>query len=199
MVDAPSEAGDFDKDLDPYFLAIGKVSAAWNRLQDSMALLFVELHHPLPSSIPLGVWYTVKSDRGQREMLKAAAAAWFQDDDHKSLTKALNDINWLMNRIEVLEDQRNNALHAPLGISIDREERVFTMVPWTMLGNPRAMKLKGKKLLKEFEWYAEMCQTLNRFCNAVQFVIAFHHVGEESRPWPDRPRLPHLGQSPTAD
>ena len=128
-------------------------------------------------------------------LLRAAAAGRFSiDDDRNLFPKALEDIVWLVNKAEGLEDKRNDALHAPLGVGANSTTKTFEMVPWTILDNPRALKLEGKRLLEEFAWYMETAQTLHRFANAIHWVMAFQQSGDELKSWPERPRLPHLGQ-----
>ena len=102
----------------PYVAALGQLALAWNGLQESFAALFwtMSLNGPpkagdFINDAPLWIWHSIKSDRSQREMLKAAI-------DHTSVdwqrSKLKDDAIWLINEAMKLEDLRNDALHAPL-------------------------------------------------------------------------------------
>jgi hypothetical protein len=53
-------------------------------------------------------------------------------------------------------------------------------------GNPRAKKLKGKRVLAEFDWCERYAETLTRYAQKIETGIAF----PDKYPWPERPTLP---------
>jgi hypothetical protein len=59
----------------------------------------------------LFVWNAVKSDRTQREMLKAAVNHLITDWERPEL---IEEANWLIDRANALADWRNDAIHSPL-------------------------------------------------------------------------------------
>jgi hypothetical protein len=100
----------------PYVTALGQLSLAWNDLQECFGALFWTLMSPPPLTAfahreALFVWYSIKSDRSQREMLKAAANNLTIDWRQPAL---VDEINWTINKADRLEDWRNDAVHSPL-------------------------------------------------------------------------------------
>jgi hypothetical protein len=87
---------------------------------------------------------SVKSDRAQRDMLRAAVNAT-NSERSKRLPKAPANLKWLLDRADALAEDRNNAVHAPcslyLGGSVSEMGAAF------FNGNPRAKNLMGKELL----------------------------------------------------
>jgi hypothetical protein len=162
----------------PYQLAIGRVALTWNGLQDSLALLFWTVIGVQNGNVPFALWHCIRSDRSQREMLKAAvtAVAW-----PSHFPQAKTDIMWLLDQIEKYEDRRNDALHSPFVLKIWEQGRSFEPIEWNQ--NPRAKKLRGKDVLAEFKWYADAAETLHMYSRSLYFALSapgFHA-------WPDRP------------
>jgi hypothetical protein len=101
---------------------------------------------------PLWVWSSIRSDRSQREMLKAVVAHPQTQWQRESLLK---DVNWLLDEFQSLESIRNNAIHSPL-VSVDKSlygssfsnEKI---APVWWLFNPRARSLSERaNLLSQF-------------------------------------------------
>jgi hypothetical protein len=68
-----------DAEYDPYALAIGKFGLNWNFLQYALCELFsIVTLEKTPqvgdrvNHVPIKIWHSLRSDRAQREMLKAA-------------------------------------------------------------------------------------------------------------------------------
>jgi hypothetical protein len=105
--------------------------------------------------------------------------------------RALDDVEWLLNQVDRLADQRNDAIHSPF-LQAMYEDRI-KIEPAVFLGHPRARKLAGKDVLAEFRWYQERAGVLRGFAFKLCEVLIWF----PQRPWPDRPQLPQFGQSKT--
>src|SRR5271154_3327508 len=93
--------------FEEYYLAVGKVARAWNTLHEFLGQLFVTVSgsdkvwtEAGAIKVALAIWYSVKSDRAQRDMLRAAFNA--NSGRWEKLPKALNDFNWLLDRCNEL-------------------------------------------------------------------------------------------------
>jgi hypothetical protein len=177
----------------PYVTALGQLSLAWNDLQECFGALFWTLMSPPPLETAfahreaLFVWYSIKSDRSQREMLKAAANNLTIDWHQPAL---VDEINWTINKADRLEDWRNDAVHSPL--FLNRAEGLARGIPrgirpasWQF--NPRAIKLeKRQDLLNEFKFCRDFAIALADYTHLIDIALINPH-----RPWPDRPILPN--------
>jgi hypothetical protein len=103
----------------------------------------------------LAVWYALKIDRAQRDILLAAAKSSGLQNAPNAPTTIIADIEWIYKRAEVVEDVRNNAIHSPLmGVEYDNEPIEISPRPAAVAqGNVRAPRLAGiQELLAEFKW-----------------------------------------------
>jgi hypothetical protein len=175
---------------------VGEVAYHWNLLHEQLGVLF-SIAAAINNKIGMAVWYSVQSDRGQREMLLAALRA--NDEEVWNIRlKAKAEIEWLTNSVSrALADRRNDAIHAPcevaMGVYQDKGGNLSYRIEVGssyFLGNPRASRLRAKDLSEEFAWYVATAQTLSRYAAAM--VTALTTI---EAPWPERPRLPSLGQS----
>lgn len=178
----------------PYLLAIGRLTFAWNSLLETLGLLFGVILRPQTENCSMAIWHSLRSDRTQLEMFRAVVDAHTWPD---SLTTAKEDVTWLIRETQKLADPRNDAIHSPYltlyGMVDDSGELKVHIEPWAFHGNPRAKKLMGKDLLKEIEWYAEKARVLRQYAFDVHRPIWM----PDMIPWPERPQMPHLGQSQT--
>jgi hypothetical protein len=172
----------------PYALEIGQLTREWNALHDNLGQIFSRIVSPLNYNISGAVWYSTPSDAAQRKMLKAAYLAWGAIDT-KTHPHAKADIKWLIDEVQILADQRNDAIHAP--ILVGKSSRTGGMIVEVDIfyGNPRAKKLYGKELIKELTWYRMRADTLKKFS-----VLVWLHLRRTDGSWPERPLLPTLGQ-----
>lgn len=179
--------------------AVGEVAYHWNLLHERLGELF-QLIAGTTRDVGMGIWYSTSNDRAQREMLLAALRN-VSDEHLRHAAKAREDVKWLTDYVNrSLADRRNDAIHAPFEAGMGIFERAdgkhtlrFEIGPAYYLGNPRASKLKEKvDLVPEFEWYAETAQTLTRYAQALLNALM-----ADDAPWPEKPRLPSLRQSPT--
>jgi hypothetical protein len=165
----------------PYVTALGRVAHAWNHLQEHLAQLFC-LVSGINDAMGLAIWHALKSDRSQRDILEAAVNVASSDPDWIETTPhAKADLLWLLKKANKVAEQRNNAIHAPCGLSIDEGE--FEIIPETWYQNPRAGKLRGTDVLREFDWYEKSADTLMQFARAI--YTALNHGACD--PWPERP------------
>jgi hypothetical protein len=182
----------------PYVTALGQLALAWNDLQESLADLFwtAMMNGPpvagdVVNYAALWVWHSIRSDRSQREMLKAAINRSSVDWKRP---KFQEDANWLLKKIVGLEDRRNDAIHSPLflttrslwGVGLGPEK----IAPAVWLFNPRAIKLSERtQLLSEFRYCRDTSITLADYARAINGALI-----NPRRPWPDKPSLPNPGK-----
>jgi hypothetical protein len=178
-----------------YQLAVGKVAHAWNVLHESLGVLFVTVTaaDKVPAwaepRVALAIWYAAKSDRVQRDMLRAAVNA--NSGRWERLPKALDDLKWLLDRCDELAEHRNNAVHAPCAVYIGGNDPPEMGPAYFAAQNPRAKNLSaknlmGKQLLVEFDWCERYAQTLREFIQRLENSIGL----PDRYPWPDRPSKP---------
>jgi hypothetical protein len=170
--------------MNPYVTALGRVAHSWNYLQESLGQLFCTVTG-LDERVGQAIWHSTSSDRAQREMLSAATSTSLDRRLTTDYPKAKEDIKWLLDRANKVADQRNDAIHAPISISIGQSE--FEIVPASYYGNPRAKKLVWKDIIAEFKWYELSADALTRFARAVRTAIQ-----SDTFPWPDKPQMPTL-------
>jgi hypothetical protein len=163
-----------------YALALGKVAHSWNFLQETLCSLFAVVVGN-DQKIAFAVWYSSTSDRGQREMLKAAA-----NSATLSRPQAKEDIVWLVDKTNNYSERRNDAIHAPCAMGISSNK--FEIVPAFFNGHPRAKSLLGKDILKEFAWYESLADKLAQCARQLETAL-----NAPSAAWPNRPSLPSLG------
>jgi hypothetical protein len=174
----------------PVALEIGWIAYEWNRLQEALAELFSDV---LDTKIAFAVWHSVKSDLAQREMLIAAINSKFPEAaDPKNDTKERTSLVWLTTEANKLSHKRNDALHLPF-FFVNHPDHI-EMLPFYLFGNPKAKKMAPKDLIKEFKWYRASASVLATYAENLHYALTFQDQGY---PWPSRPSLPHLGQSPT--
>jgi hypothetical protein len=169
------------KAFDAYVAAVGKVAYAWNYLHEQLGILFVAVSGT-EREVALANWYSVRSDRAQRAMLRAKVKA-INLERSKTLPEAPDDLIWLLDCADELAEDRNNAVHAPCSLYINGSGSEMGAAFFN--GHPRARKLMGKELLVEFAWCESYAETLSRFTGMLGTAIAF----PERFPWPRRPKI----------
>jgi hypothetical protein len=172
---------DTKKAFDAHVAAVGKVAHEWNYLHEKLGVLFVAVTG-MERNLALSIWYSVTSDRAQREMLKASVFATSSQRSEK-LPKARDDLKWLLDRAEEVADARNNAVHAPCSLYLGGS--VSEMGVSYFNGNPRAKNLVGKELLVEFAWCEGYAATLSRYAEMLGNAVAF----PDRFQWPERPKI----------
>jgi hypothetical protein len=99
------------------------------------------------------------------------------------------DVLWLLSEANKLADKRNDALHSPyMFMASPTSEPVMASY---LFDNPRALKFRGKELLKELVCYRKSADVLTEFASKIVLSIDSGSTG-----WPERPAMPHLGEKP---
>jgi hypothetical protein len=84
--------------------------------------------------IALAIWYTPHSDRTQRDMLTAAINETLDEKWARYSPTAKADILALVSEADSVADRRNDAIHAPVSLAIDK--RKLVIIPLYFHGNP---------------------------------------------------------------
>jgi hypothetical protein len=178
----------------PYTLAIGQLNLAWNDLHEKLALLFWTVMGGGFSDLAMGLWHSVTLDRPKRELLRAAVNAKTEHERY-DYPKMIDEIFWLLDKAEALEQDRNNSIHSPLfygGTLSDWIHGNVGVIPDTMLGNKRAKNLAKKVdagLLEEFRRCRDTALILRDYAYVLKDALS---LSGQSRAWPKRPSLPIL-------
>jgi hypothetical protein len=175
-------------EFQPYLLALGYVTLAWNDLQEQLGLLLWALL-PGTGAAALAIWNSSKSDRAQRDMLKGVVTAFSESDVFAK--NVVPKIEWLLGKAEHLEIARNDAIHSPLiSMQTGSERGVVTIVlPSLFQDNPRAVSLdKRKNLLAELQWCGDTTIALSDYAYWLMVALS------ERSPLPDIPSLPNRGE-----
>lgn len=182
-----------EPEFQPYVAAIGQASLAWNDLHEMLAALFELVILGGWKNVANSVWHSSNQDRASRAMLKSVlhtiGIRW-----PRGFPKAEDDIKWLLDRVESLEDQRNDIVHSPLWLmrapslakSLGIRSRVL---PSVFSGHRRAAKLAEKDLLTEFRWVRDTALCLRDYAGDIMATLE----GQLST-WPERPKLPNRGR-----
>ena len=164
----------------PFTTAIGQSTLSWNDLHEALGQLFWTVLGGGFSDLPLGIWQVIRNDRTQRSVLLEASKASLSGKG-TWCEEGLENIKWIIARASELEDDRNNAVHAPLQSS----ESTKLVFPSSSFGNTRAKNLENKDILKEFRRLRDTAILLRDFSHRLSHVLA-----DSRRTWPKRPRLP---------
>ncbi|HWX76078.1 MAG TPA: hypothetical protein VNY32_01305 [Candidatus Acidoferrales bacterium] len=130
----------------PYITAAGQVVHHWNQLQERLGKLFAAVTGK--GKVALAIWYAPLSDRTQRDMLTAAIKQTSDDEWNRYSSTAKADILALVSEADSIADRRNDAIHAPVSLAINK--RKLVVIPIYFHGNRRALKLRDKDIITEF-------------------------------------------------
>ena len=170
-----------------YTKAVGRVAYQANYLQERLGRLFAFLSGT-NETIALSIWFSIRNDRQQRQMLSAVVAAGHIDGWKRSWPKAEKHINWLVDKANKISDRRDNAVHAPCSLTVGRRDDGRPEMAATFFSaNPRAKNLRDKDLLVEFSAVEEYLERLSYFAIAILRCLE-----SASSSWPDIPELPNL-------
>jgi len=184
MADEPEPKPLFDTAFEPYASAIGYLVREWNYLQNKFCDLFCTIMEPTSYEVSSAVWYAVQNDRMQRALLLAAATIRLS-----AHTKCLEDIEWIIGKANGLGSQRDDTIHSPMRMLIGDPIQFISMY---FYGHPRAMNLKGKNLLEEFELYRKNAAILRNYLSGLESHIRLLLRGapaEMQTPLPEKPQL----------
>jgi hypothetical protein len=170
---------DLDKRFEPYAVQLGWIAHSWNALHDALGSLFWTLTGSQNGNVPLAIWNSIPNDRTQRGVLRAVAQTVLADKETE-----LQAVLWLLAAADKFEDKRNDALHTPFTFQIDPNDT--RLVSKSYSGHKRALKLKNKELLPEFEWYGRSVHILARYAMSIRFAL-----GDPANfAWPTKPKMP---------
>jgi hypothetical protein len=167
--------------VDPYAFRVGMVAYSWNRLVETLGIVFVDVTK-MDYETAQAIWYTFDNDRSQIKMLQAAIGATPKDRWLPRFPQARKDLEWLAERSVNLVDARNNAIHAPCIVELDKETGSVISDP--LSGHERAKRLHGKSLEDECDYCTSRAGGLEDFAH--QILIALRN---EPSAWPGRPVL----------
>jgi hypothetical protein len=167
------------KKFRPYAMAVGEAILSWNDLHEWLGYLFWQMIGG-PSQRPLGIWQALQNDRAKREILRAANSNHQKILTHRE-AKIAAEVDWLLTRCRELEDDRNNAIHAPISSSEYRED----VGAGTGFENPRAHRLGGKDILAEYRRLRDAAVLLRDYAHDLADGLS-----GTLPTLPQRPRLP---------
>jgi hypothetical protein len=175
-----------DKAFEPYAKAIGYFLRDWNDLQEQFSRLFLFVVGNPDPDIFLAIWHSIPNDRMQRGMLRAAAARRFMAHEPASNKGLLEEINWLLEKADSLGRQRDDAAHVPVALLIDEP---FEFIAHALGGNPMAKKLKGKRLLDEFNLYRQRAKVLRSHATQIELYLSLGRTSPlpKTPAWPNPP------------
>lgn len=177
------------KQFIPIIKVIGQSTLLWNDLHEFLGHLYCVAVGGPYDDVHLDVWYAVPNDRTKREMLLASAKWTFvekpraRDKQTEHQQRSFDAVNWLCVEAQKLEDDRNNAIHAPLVMNYPEE-----VAPQTIYGNRRAKNLENKYLLPEYRRLRDTALALRNYAATVREPMC-----DPTDTWPDKPRLPDRG------
>lgn len=186
----------------PYVKAIGQFALAWNDLHLRLGFLFDLILGSLPHNVAQSIWNSSNQDRATRKMLEAILdeipLRWLS-----GFPDAQEDVEWILNRANSLEDLRNDVMHSPvwamgykpseapsLGNLLLQDVPLRVDTVW-ITGNKRAAKFEGKDFLKEIKWGRDATLIVRDF--AVDVHSALRSPAKPGS-WPKRPAMPNRGQ-----
>lgn len=158
-------------------LGLGRVALSWNDFHISLSGLFSSILKIPNRLIADRIWYAVKSDRSQREMLRALNSS---PAIGLNLTKVVrSEIDWILGRADALENLRNDLLHSPF---VNSSGEIASLHSGA---NSRAMSLEGKNLLAECKWFYETAILLRDHADKIDDALI-----RPGGALPKRPRPP---------
>ena len=192
MADATEPKWLFDTSYEPYATSIGYLVREWNYLQNKFCDLFCTIMEPTGYDVASAVWYAIQNDRLQRVLLIAAATKRLTPERGRK-NKLHKDIEWVVAKANGLGSQRDDTIHSPVTMLIGDPIRFVSMY---FFGNPRAMNLKGKDLLGEFELYRQNTIILKNYLSQLEYCVRLRLREAPTDIQPPLPEKPQLETSP---
>src|SRR5262245_12932782 len=162
-----------ERKFEPFIRAIGQSTLLWNDLHEWLGFLYCSAAGGGFIDVHLRVWNAVANDRAKRDMLLAAAQWTFRDGrpfPSELDKKSYDAIHWLWIEAGKLENDRNNAIHAPLWKSRISNE----VYPASAFGNQRARNLDDKYLLKDVLHLGPQ-PVLSKINTSIKIIDEGHH------------------------
>ena len=186
MSEPPAPKAIWDTAFEPYAASIGYLIREWNHLQEKFCDLFCTIMEPATYDVSSSVWYAIQNDRLQRSILLAAAAKRFSSKPH---AKCLKGIEWAVTKANSLGSQRDDTIHSPVSILIGDP---IEFISKYFFGHPRALNLKNKNLLTEFELYRQNAVILVHYLTKLERharALVRNVPPERQQPLPEKPQL----------
>jgi hypothetical protein len=158
-----------------YCQLIGEVTWASNTLHGDFQAAFWQLM-PGRKGLARDLWHTIKSDDGQRSLLKAAI---LQSDDHN--TRRGKALLWALNQAGTLSGYRNDAIHT----AFQAVHRGKGMTPGVWADPKRVERLNKHGYKRLFTLLRGDLAALSVYVGAIWMDMMF----DERVPLPRRPRL----------
>jgi hypothetical protein len=167
-----------------YQLAIGKIVWAWTEYHEMLADLHARVcgkNNKNKWSEALADWHAEKDDHKARQKLLRAAQRELPAGDH-----ARTEIEWIVETTDaILRENRNIAAHMPL-MSYTDENGNHSILPMTLLGNPRALQMAGRDVLTEYALLEARILHMKSYAIMIGLKLWGWHQAQD---WPERPRL----------
>jgi hypothetical protein len=197
--------------FDSHTKSIGSLLLAWNDLHEHLSTLFVIALGSTHWKRSLAIWHATRSDYSKRKLLRSVLAnspdpgprvAHPDGSITGARPKLIEEITWILDAANKLEDWRDDSAHTPLKYSYVGDLLSFSnilsahnifdfqkqiVVPQTGFANPRALKVEqnNRNLLVEYRYARDRILILRDYAIAIEFAWSAPPV-----PWPDRPALP---------
>lgn len=154
-----------DPAFNDFALALGQLNLAWNDLHLSMGGLFSSILKITNQLVPNAIWASIKSDRAQRDMIRALLkhpnAIGYELHETGE-----NEITWILGKIENLAERRNDFIHSPFVLSGGTE-----IAPFHGEVHKRGMNLRERDLLAEARWFYDRTTALRDYCDQIEKAI----------------------------
>jgi hypothetical protein len=182
-----------EKKWRPYAIAIGQTALAWNDLYEALAHLFSTLQGGGWVGKHNAIWHSQTMDRAKRELLRGTIA-YLLPAETTRFPKMKESVKWVVDTTEKLEDARNNTIHLPLFLVRDgglataaraMGHYIPDVLPLTLSGHPRAIRMAEKDILAEFRWCRQSILVVRDFARHLDRALT-----ADKAPWPDIPKLP---------
>lgn len=175
----------------PYVMAIGQIALAWNDLHEQIGDIFlkVTIEYMPEEDFFVAGWQSLSTDRAKRAFLRSGMGTL-----HPKHERWVKEVIWLLGQADRLEEDRNNAIHAPLiWFPAEAEEHGLKggVQPHRISMNKRALNLSNKDLLTEFRWIRDAIIVIRDY--AYDLYEAWEWGKEIRRSLPRRPSLPNRG------
>ncbi|MGU9979247.1 hypothetical protein ACJ4V0_04305 [Phreatobacter sp. HK31-P] len=165
------------KEFDVFAAELGRTLLIWNDLHLSIGGIFWALTKIPNALIPGAIWHALKVDRAQRDM--ALALAQLDAFGHDIPLVLRTEIKWLLDRVEGLEQDRNNLAHSPF---FEAQGRISTL----HLGqHKRGLEIENRDPVAYCRWFYDTAVCLRDYAGCLEDAIR-----QQQQTAPPRPKLP---------
>ena len=166
-----------NKKYDQFAQCLGRLALAWNSLHLELFEIFWAVSGYGNGMIPGAIWYALKVDRAQRDILKdlvnsKAIGINLSKDQRR-------EIKWVLDKTDNLENIRNDFIHTPFAMD---NSKVF---PLHTGQHKRGLSFEGRAVLAESNWVFKSVSVLSIYAEQLA-----ENVRKPTLPMPERPKLP---------